>query len=208
MPGQAAIRARGRVVSRTQSGPRFIYRIVLDRMNGRETDELARALAILHRKPLPARPLAQLGTIPTTDGLVRSSIRASAEFPIVYRTAHEDGRVATASDVSTGGMLMTSGDALLNGMPLEVRFTLPSGVLHIYPEETAVLDLRDRAIRNSVPSALRKPFTEMTIRARVVTHKPMPGGGCTYGLAFSDLDETSRDQIARYVHAIQLAKRR
>lgn len=202
------IRARGRIAERHSKGPRFIYRIRLDRMDSRETESLARAVALLHRRQANERSHRRaIDALPTTESLARTSHRAVADFTMLYRTARENPKSAQASDVSTGGLAMTCRDALIPGEHVEVRFTMPSEVLDVHPEQTALLDLRTRSVAH-VRADMRRPFQEILVRARVVSHQPLGEGTFKYGLSFLDLTTEARNELARYVHAIQLARRK
>jgi hypothetical protein len=201
LPNRPAMTMHGRVAARTRSGPRFIYDVTLDRMTQKQTDELAHTLAQSHRSGTRLRSSATLKDLPTTDGLTRKQLRLEADFPIQYRTPKEAFKQAKAANISTGGLLLTCGDALVEGMLLELHFTLPSDVLQTYPEETMVLDLRNPLQRKAVPSKLREPFAEMVLYARVVYHEPIGGGAYSYGLSFYGLERRDREEIARYVDA-------
>jgi hypothetical protein len=206
LSGRPSVIARGRIASRTQSGPRFIYRVVLDRMSGSEADELARTVNEAHRRIAMSRSLAR--TIPTTDGLTRKAVRVSSEFELQIRTAKEQPKPARCADISAGGMMIACRETLVDGMAVEVRFTLPQDVLDVFPEETIALDIRKREVVRSTRSDQRRPFHEMTILARVASHQILPNGEIGYGLAFHNLDAYTAEEIARYAHASQLAKKR
>jgi c-di-GMP-binding flagellar brake protein YcgR len=77
----------------------------------------------------------------------------------------------------------------------------------VYPEETAVLDLSQPTPRKitSRPD-MRRPFTEMAIRGRVVTRFQPVRDREVYGVAFLEIDGYQREEIARFTHAIQLSK--
>jgi hypothetical protein len=203
-----SLRVRGSVISRTAKGPRFEYRMRLDRMSAKEIDALAFSITQNHRRqsiaPTNRRAIQQL---PTTERLTRESVRVLAQFPMLYRTAKEDFKPAKAGDVSAGGMLMTCGVALVEGMPLELRFTLPSDVLKIYPEETVAIDIRTSTVSRSRPDP-RRSFEEMAIGARAVTHQPLGDGRYRYGLAFTGITGFQQEEIARYAHASQRSKGR
>jgi hypothetical protein len=198
----------GRIASRTPNGPRFIYKVGLERMSPSQTDELAATLAHTHRAQTRLRNVATLKELPTTDGLTRKQLRSEAEFPLQYRTAKEGFRGGKAANISTGGLLLTCSDALVEGMYVELHFTLPSDVLDVYPEETAVLDLRNPLKRKVVPSKLRKPFEDMVVHARVAFHEVHGNGVYSYGLSFAGLERTEREEIARYVDAVRHEKLR
>ena len=89
---------------------------------------------------------------------------------------------------------MTCNGALVEGMALELTFTLPSVVLEAYGDRQG-------------PPALRRPFPQMVLQARVVCHQPAGGGTCNYGLEFRNLPLESREEIARYERALKLARR-
>ncbi len=56
----------------------------------------------------------------TTD--IRSSVRVRVNFAVSYKTPDSDLRIAKATNVSSGGLLMTCDDVLVIGGAVEVRF--------------------------------------------------------------------------------------
>jgi hypothetical protein len=205
--GQRAV-ARGTVVARGQSGPRFIYRVRLDKMTPKEVDDLARTMNANYQRQAQARQNeAAIRNLPTTERLTRSTVRVVTQFPIIYRTPKEDYRQARAGDVSAGGMLMICSEALVEGEPVELKFTLPCEVLAAYPEETMVLDVR-KGTATPLRQDQRRPFQEMVIGARVVNHRPLGNKTYAYGLAFTCIDGFQQEELARYTHAVQRARNR
>ncbi|MBV8489348.1 MAG: PilZ domain-containing protein [Candidatus Eremiobacteraeota bacterium] len=198
---------RGTVLSRTANGPRFVYRMRLDRMSAKEIDELARRMASVQQRQAAARREDAVRSLPTTDRLTRSSVRVTTQFPMTYRTPRHDARPAKAGDVSMGGMLMICADGLNVGEPIELRFTLPSGVLSVYPEETVALDVRTGRVTPLSGSDQRRPFEEMTIGARIVAKREVPNG-YAYGVTFSSIDGFQREELARYTNAVQRSRNR
>jgi PilZ domain len=206
---EPSVLVRGSVASRTAKGPRFEYRMRLDRMSAKEIDLLAFAVTQSHRRQAIARSNQRsISKLPTTERLTRESVRVLAQFPMMFRTSKEDFKPAKAGDVSTGGLLMTCGVALVEGMPVELRFTLPSDVLKIYPEETLAIDLRSQTVVSRSRPDPRRRFEEMVIGARVVSHQPVGNGTYRYGLAFTSIDGFQQEEIARYTHASQRSKAR
>jgi hypothetical protein len=206
--GKTVVHLHGRVVARASNGPRFNYRLMLDRTTPQETDELARMLAQAHQRKAKARSLERaIASIPTTDGPARKSLRVMTKFPVQYRSAKEDFREGKALDVSSGGLALECDVALVAGMTIELKFTLPSDVLSVYPEQTQVLDLKNRTVRQIARPDLCEEFEEIECRARVVSHNPIGNRTYSYGLIFTDLDGVVREEIARYVHAAHLTKR-
>jgi hypothetical protein len=207
---ESKVAVRGKVVTRTSKGPRFIYQMRLEGMPGPDLDRLARTLAECYRRQaLTRRHEAMVRNLPTTERLTRSDVRVLARFPMIYRTPKENPRDATAGDVSAGGMLMFCKEALVEGEPVELRFTLPSDVLDALPEETLMLDMRKGtatpARKDRDP---RRAFTEMVVGARVVNHRPVGNGTYAYGLAYTCLDGYQAEEIARYANAAQRARSR
>ena len=102
---------------------------------------------------------------------------------------------------------MTCTEALVEGEPVELRFTLPSDVLSAYPEETVTLDVRKGTVKPLRNDPHRR-FEEMIVGARVVSHRPLGNGTYAYGLAFTCIDGFQREEIARYTHAVQRVRNR
>jgi len=177
-------------------------------MSMKEIDDLARAVSESYRKQAMKRAHERsIAALPTTERLTRMSVRVLAQFPVVYRTPKHDYRPAKAGNVSSGGLLMACDEALVEGLPCELRFTLPSDVLKVFPEETAIIDVRNATVR-SRSSDSRRPFEEMMVGARVVTCQEGPNGGYRYGMAFTNIDGFQQEEIARYTNAVQRAKHR
>jgi hypothetical protein len=204
-PSHEPIFVRGSVASREMRGPRFVYTMYLNRMSAKELDALARVAAGHHRREAAAR--LDSDRRPNTENLTRSTLRVLAGFDLSYRTPRLDFKAAKAVDVSIDGMMMSCSEALVPGEPVEVKFTLPSEVLRAYPEETVVLDLR-RAVTIPLRNSRRRRFEEMTLGARVVSNQELKAGRFAYGLAFTCIDGHQREELARYVNAVQLLRNR
>jgi len=203
-----ATNVRGRILSRLSIGPRFSYRITLDIMSARETDTLARALATTYRRDAMSRSLDRLKTsISTTDQPTRTSHRVVAQFPLLYRCGSEAFKSASAGDISASGLLMVANERCEIGATLDLRFTLPSDVLAVYPEETVTLDTRRNTITPGKRVDARRPFEEMSVAAIVATSGESIRGVYASGLEFTRIEGLAREQIARYVHATQLSHR-
>jgi c-di-GMP-binding flagellar brake protein YcgR len=54
----------------------------------------------------------------------------------------------------------------------------------------------------------RRPFEEMTIHGRIVSKFQPQRGRDVFGVQFTDVDGYQREEIARFTHAVQLAKLR
>jgi len=206
LPGRSTATISGHVASRVSAPPRFTYCVALDRVKPHIAPDVPNDPAPERSSRL--RSLDSIKELPSSDGLTRTSQRLPTEFEMQYRTVSEGFKNAKGTNISTGGMLMTCRDALVDGMLLELHFALPSEVLRVYPERTRVFDVKHLLSGRTVPSKLRKPFNEMLVCARVIFHEPVGGGYYQYGLKFSGLERAARDDIARYVDALKHVKTR
>jgi hypothetical protein len=173
LPDRPPFAVRGRIRSRMPVPPRFEYTIAL----------APNALA----SPQTAAP--------KVEELGRKHQRYEAEFGLQYRTAKEGFRAAKGRNISTGGLLMTCKEALVEGMFLELHFVLPSEVLAVYSFKPA-----------ASRSKLRRPFEDIVVQARVVHHRPLGTGQYAYGLNFVGLNRHDREQISRFVEAVGRVK--
>ena len=206
--GCPSARAIGRVISRVPAGQRFSYIVMLDQMSAAQTDALARAISDVYRRYALSRSLERhVANLPTTDR-VRSDVRVVSPIAVQYRADKGELLPGKAGDISGGGLSLICPSSLLLGMFVELRFTLPSDVLTVYPEETLAFDLRTATFKGAGRADLRRPFELMVLRARVVSRNAVASGVQGYGLSFYGIDGFTREEIARYVHAVQLGKRR
>jgi len=132
--------------------------------------------------------------------------RALTAFPAYFRregAAWGEGKVG---DISATGIRMNCEELIGIGTMLDMRITLPSSVLDVYPEETAVLDLTQSVPRRIGRADMRRPFEEMSVRGRVVTRFQPVRDREVYGVAFIEIDGYQREEIARFTHAVQLSK--
>lgn len=171
-PEGAELELRGKVVERTRSGPRFTYRIALEP----PADGQALGEAIERWRERDVWPALEPQT---PKGLVREARRVPTQFPIEYRIEGEDLPVeARASDLSVGGLSLSSKHALIESMLVNLRFALPAN------------------------------GTEIRARARVIWHRVTGPGLFAYGLAFCEMTPETRAGIEEYVAAIRAARHR
>jgi len=208
IPGRPSARAIGRVISRVPAGQRFSYIVMLDQMSAAQTDALARAISDVYRRYALSRSLERhVANLPSTDR-ARSDVRVVSQIVVQYRADKGGLLPGKAGDISGGGLSLICPSSLLVGMFVELRFTLPSDVLKVYPEETIAFDLHSASFKGAGRADLRRPFELMVLRARVVSRNAAGSGVQSYGLSFYGIDGFTREEIARYVHAVQLGKRR
>ncbi|HTX56306.1 MAG TPA: PilZ domain-containing protein [Candidatus Acidoferrales bacterium] len=210
--GSVPLTLNGRVEARRNAvaGARFEYHLSFDAMPEAQIDALARAVRDIERRAAASRSIQKsLDALPTTDANRRGSYRALTAFPAQFR---RDGDVWTdgkIGDISATGVRMNCETLIAIGTVLDLRVTLPSSVLDVYPEETAILDLSQNTPRRvSGRADMRRPFAEMALRGRVVTRFQPVREREVYGVAFIEIDGYQREEIARFTHAVQLSKLR
>ncbi|HEY5341483.1 MAG TPA: PilZ domain-containing protein [Candidatus Aquilonibacter sp.] len=208
--GGAPITINGRVEARRNAvaGARFEYHLTFEAMPEAQIDMLARSVRELERRAAASRTMQRsIDALPTTDRREqRGSYRALAAFPMMY---HREGTWVQAKigDISATGIRLNGEELIAIGTMLEMKITLPSSVLGVYPEETQVIDISQGAPRRVGGRAdMRRPFEEMTLRGRVVTRFHPVRERESYGVAFIEIDGYQREEIARFTHAIQLSK--
>lgn len=209
--GSAALTILGRVEFRrnAMAGARFEYQLSFDAMPESQIDVLAKAVRELEVRAAASRSIQrQIDVLPTTDNNRRTSYRALSAFPMAFRRdGGDDWAEAKVGDISATGIRMTCEELVAIGSMIEVKITLPSSVLDVYPEETATIDMSQGTPRRVGGRAdMRRPFTEMTLRARVVTRFQPVRDREAYGVAFIEIDGYQREEIARFTHAVQLSK--
>ncbi|HEX8806833.1 MAG TPA: hypothetical protein VF741_07780, partial [Candidatus Aquilonibacter sp.] len=170
------------------SGARFEYRLSFDVMPEEQILALVRAVREVERRAAMSRTIQkQLQALPTTDSERRTSYRALSAFLAHFRREGELWHESKIGDISATGVRMMCEDLLAIGTLVDMRLTLPSSVLDIYPEETAMLDIAQAAPRRIGRSDMRRPFEEMALRGRVVTRfQPVREREC-YGVAFIEI---------------------
>ena len=210
--GNAPITVNGKVEGRRNaaSGARFEYQLSFDTMAESQIDILARAVSDLDRRAAASRSMQKaIDQIPTTDQNRRGSYRAMTAFNVRFRRDADQWGEGSVGDISATGIRMSCEQLIAIGTVLDMKITLPSVVLDVYPEETAVLDISSGVPRRVGGRAdMRRAFEEMSLRGRVVTRFQPVREREVYGVAFIEIDGYQREEIARFTHAVQLNKLR
>ncbi len=201
---------RGRVLSRStpQSEAGYEYGIVFDGLTPAERDSLAREIAEMQRRAAAARVTAREAAKDAGEGgkQRRSSVRAFIAFPVRFRPTNRSAVTGEATDISAGGLRLICDDRLDVGGELELRFTLPGGVLGVYPKPDDRFEITPFGQRRVRVPDNRRPFTEMILHGRVLSHNEPQNGREVYGVGFVDIDGYQREEIARFTHAVQLSR--
>lgn len=209
-PGSAGIKLRGRVLSRAtpQSDAGYEYGVAFEDLSPAQADLLAREIAEMQRRAASARVAAREAAKYVSGGgrQRRTSVRTMYSVPVRYRPANRPARMGEANDISAGGLRLLCTDTLAIGSDLELRFTLPSNVLNVYPAPEQRLEITPFGQRRVHVPDNRRPFEEMVVRGRILARYQAEEGREVYGVAFSDIDGYQREEVARFTHAVQLAR--
>jgi PilZ domain len=116
--GANKLQLSGHVLIVTENGNRRSYTIALDAV---DADAVVIALDASQRFAA-ARPVHD---VQTGNGLTRASARIPIDVELQYSIAGKPPQFARATNVSTGGILLNSNDAIAVGTSIEVRFRLP-----------------------------------------------------------------------------------
>ncbi|HZZ01038.1 MAG TPA: PilZ domain-containing protein [Candidatus Baltobacteraceae bacterium] len=209
-PGSGGLKLRGRVLSRAtpQSDAGYEYGVAFEEIEAGQRELLGREIAEMQRRAASARVAARESAKYVADGgkQRRTSVRTVFSVPVRYRPVNRSASVGEASDISAGGLRLMCPDSLAIGSDLEIRFTLPSNVLNVYPTPEGRLEITPFGQRRVHVPDNRRPFVEMAIRGRILARYEAQQGRECYGVAFTDIDGYQREEIARFTHAVQLAR--
>ena len=178
-------------------------------------DRLGRELAEVQRRRA-FKPM-DVGAPRIKDGEVggrakRQGYRAIVQFPVSIRALKEGRWIrlrGEAQDLSTGGMCIAMPGTYEEGTELIINFTLPLGEVNLGGEEKEIIEhtpFGDRKKKQVIPV---RPFDPITAKALLVKKAPGARNGMLmFGTRFVDVDAFVKEEIARFVHAFQVAKLR
>ncbi|HUY11570.1 MAG TPA: PilZ domain-containing protein [Candidatus Dormibacteraeota bacterium] len=206
----AALKLRGHVAGRRspRDGGGYEYGISFDSLAPQERKALLEEIMEMQRRDAAARMQSRTEKPPAPPDQRRKDLRQSISFPISFRRPGSAWQNAFCADVSAGGIRLACGDAMEDGTEIEIRFTLPSDVLEVFPkggERTEITPFGPRKVR--VPDN-RRSFDQIYTRGHVVAKLPPLEGRNSYGVEFANLDGYSREEIMRFNHALQLRRLR
>ncbi|GAC1655154.1 MAG: hypothetical protein NVS9B12_06120 [Vulcanimicrobiaceae bacterium] len=193
------IKLSGAIVSREKSVSSFIfdYGLSFANLSREQKDAIARELMNFQRRDAGAVSVKKY-TDPAKDQTqMRLSYREEVTFPVRYIHGQNAFAEGHASDISMDGMRLWVDTALQNGARLHLTFTLPDHVL--YPDcEPAEMPRPQGKSPNS--------FREMTTKSVVVARLPSDSRKLAHGVKFLDLHPVDREELARFIHTLQLYK--
>lgn len=185
-------------------GVGFEYAVALERMEERDADALAREAAMLTRRSASARSYdTSLVDISQFTGY-----RVPDDFAMSYRV--EDPRAvpktAQACDVTGNGLRLRCAEALREGQEIMLQMRLPDSVLGVHKGSDDELVTGPFGYRRVPRKYLRRPFADLKIRARVGASVSDSKRRTSYDVTFVYVDGFAREELARYIHASQLAR--
>jgi hypothetical protein len=179
------------------------YAVAFDKIAHEEADALAREAAMLTQKTAAARSFdTSLIDISQFTGY-----RVPDDFVVAYRS--DDPRAVRkrghACDVSSNGLRIRCEQPLRVDETIVLYFALPEHVLRVHKGKDDEWVLGPFGHRRMPRKYLRRPFQDLTITARVTARVKDSRRRDAYEVQFLNADGIVREELARYIHASQLA---
>jgi hypothetical protein len=158
------------------------------------------------RKPGRRKPPARL----RASNEQRQAYRAAVEFPVVYVVDGRAGaRTAVATDLSAASLRLIGDEDLIDDTFVDLRFTLPNELVQDVHVEKEIVETTSRGRRQKKIMVPPEPFTEMTVRAKVVTtFLRLRRRKLAHGLQFVDAAERTTEELQRFIHVWQIKQLR
>jgi hypothetical protein len=187
-------------------GVGFEYAVALEDLEQGDAGELEREASMLARRTASARSYdTSLIDISQFTGY-----RVPEDFAIEYRSDDPDSvlRRAYACDLTGNGLRLRCHESLKPDDRLVLSFTLPDHVLRVHKGKDDELVIGPFGYRRVPRKYLRRPFHELKLKARVLSAVKDSHRRDAYEVSFLDVDGMAREELARYIHASQLANLR
>jgi c-di-GMP-binding flagellar brake protein YcgR len=207
-----SLELRGRIAARKKIvGQAFYeYGVAFDKISTADSDALVAVIMEFQRRAAADRTETKETAVENAKpGKQRGAYRALVTFPIKYRREGRPGlTIAEANDLSAGGLRIIGNEPMPADVILTLEFTLPQEVLSVYssaaPPDPSPFG--ERGITRPKPKDPRRPFEPMVIRGKVAARLKDSSGRIVLGVQFLDADAFTREEIQRYIHAVQLYK--
>lgn len=136
----------------------------------------------------------------------RSAFRMPVEFDVLYtlheRTGRRHGR---ATDLSAGGLRLSTDEDLLKGSMLDLDFRLPDDFLSELTIEKEVFEQTPFGLRPETVKAQPPSFEPMRVQAMVLSTFYIPSTHqLAHGMKFVDIQKETQEELTRFVHLWQL----
>jgi hypothetical protein len=185
-------------------GVGFEYAIALEGLPEADADALAREAAMLARRSASARNFDTC----LVDISQFTGYRVPDDFTLTYRIDDPriGGRIATACDVTGNALRLLADQRLRPNQIIQMQLRLPDALLSVHKGNDDELVVGPMGYRRVPRKYLRRPFEEMKLRGRVVALVKDSRRRAAYEIELLDVDGLAREEIARYIHASQLAR--
>jgi c-di-GMP-binding flagellar brake protein YcgR len=132
------------------------------------------------------------------------------EFPVFYNLDDRDGtRMASANDLSVGGLRLLGDEDFTNDTIIDFRFTLPTAeVANVFIEKeiTERTAFGERKRRVKTPPT---PFEEFELGGKIViAFYNLRTQRFAHGVRFLNLPRRTEEEIQRFIHLYQLKQLR
>lgn len=114
--------------------------------------------------------------------------------------------IASASDITGNALRMRCSETLRANELLHIALRLPDVVLNVHKGKDDELVTAPMSTQQVPRKTLRKPFQEIQLSGRVVGVVKDSKRRDAYEIELLDLNALARQEIARYIHASQLAR--
>lgn len=185
-------------------GVGFEYALALEPLPSEDGDALAREAAMLARRTASARSYdTSLVDISQFTGY-----RVPHDFDLTYRMddIRSTHKRARACDVMGNGLRLHCEEPLKSEQQVVLHLTLPEHVLNVHKGKDDDLVVGPFGYRRVPLKSLRRPFVQLRLKARVLGKVKDSRRRDAYDLEFLDVDGMAREELARYIHASQLAQ--
>jgi len=143
---------------------------------------------------------------PTTAAQKRTAFRMPVEFDVMYALRGREGRRhGRANDLSSGGLRLSTDEDLMKGSVLELDFALPTDFIEGLTVEKEVFKQTPFGLRPESVRVQPDPFEPMHVRGTVLATFYIPSTkALAHGVKFVEIDETSQEELHRFIHLWQL----
>ncbi|MDP9017995.1 MAG: PilZ domain-containing protein [Candidatus Eremiobacteraeota bacterium] len=198
--GGKHLKLTGAIVSREKSVSSFIfdYGITFANLSATQKEAIVQQLMNYQRRDAVAFSFKKQADTNKDAPQTRLTYREAVTFPVTFMHGQSPASTGHATDISMDGIRLWCGTALQNGARVHLTFTLPEYVL--YP---------DADPEDPTPRATGKHpqgFKEMSARGVVVARLASNEKKIPHGVKFVDLHPVDREELARFIHLLQLYK--
>ncbi len=185
-------------------GVGFEYAVALEALPEPDADALAQEAAMLARRTASARSYdTSLIDISQFTGY-----RVPDDFTLTYKIDDPriGARIASACDLTGNALRLACDERLRPNQILQIQLRLPDSVLTVHKGSDEELVIGPMGYRKVPRKYLRRPFEELKLRGRVVATVKDSKRRNAYEVELIEVDGLAREEIARYIHASQLAR--